>query len=413
MPCAAAFFQKQKSAHQNLDAAGLENHKLIFCILSECHPDFDLDLDPDPDLAPIEPEPRTLIPPMSLTPNLRPLPEPERSLSLNRYLIAINQDPCLRDFRALVQSPSDRQLAFIAALERTILVGWPAAVPPKHDDHADLILCDILDLLDGPEFAHHGDAYGLDRHLATLQSLGYWCNREPLTRPSAHELFTTTFSDLTAGPQTTSPSSSAHLSPLLQDSVPDGDLIAHSSLSAGLSSPRNSTLQVTIIPELTTDDPSSPGDPDSANAGRIIHHLPSPSGELSRGAGLQACQSVESSSPDEQEIIPARPVRRGRPPLLDDVAKGRLLGLIAYGLSFRQAAAQLGIHHGTILNMLKRDEQFGQQVAEAQLDALSQPLITVVRASRKSWRAAAWLAKFLDDRQRRMPESTPEERVVG
>ena len=33
----------------------------------------------------------------------------------------------------------------------------------------------------------------------------------------------------------------------------------------------------------------------------------------------------------------ARPVRRGRPIKLDDFAKGRLLGLMSYGLSFRQA----------------------------------------------------------------------------
>jgi hypothetical protein len=105
-------------------------------------------------------------------------------------------------------------------------------------------------------------------------------------------------------------------------------------------------------------------------------------------------------------------VRRGRPPALDDLAKGRLLGLMSHGLSFRQAAAQLGLHHATVLNALKRDEAFAQQVAEARLDAISQPLLVVVQAARKNWRAAAWLAKFLNERRVSLYESTPEEREV-
>jgi hypothetical protein len=133
----------------------------------------------------------------------------------------------------------------------------------------------------------------------------------------------------------------------------------------------------------------------------MIHHASAHPGE-------QSAEDIPTV-----EAIPARPLRRGRPPLLDDFAKGRLLGLIAYGLSFRQAAAQLGIHHVTILNLLKRDEPFAQQVAEARLDAMSQPLLTIVRASRTNWRAAAWLAKFLQDRQSRTQESTPEERTLA
>ena len=102
-------------------------------------------------------------------------------------------------------------------------------------------------------------------------------------------------------------------------------------------------------------------------------------------------------------------MRRGRPLKLDDMAKGRLLGLMSYGLSFRQAAAQLGVHHVTLLNALKRDEEFAQQVSEARLAAISQPLLTVIQASRNNWRAAAWLAKFLNDRRVSGYETTPEE----
>ena len=110
--------------------------------------------------------------------------------------------------------------------------------------------------------------------------------------------------------------------------------------------------------------------------------------------------------------IPARPLRRGRPPLIDDLAKGRVLGLMAHGLSFRQAAAQLGVHHQTLLNLMKRDVEFTQQVAESRLIAISQPLLTVVKASRTNWRAAAWLARFLEERRTRSLETTPEERAI-
>ena len=85
---------------------------------------------------------------------------------------------------------------------------------------------------------------------------------------------------------------------------------------------------------------------------------------------------------------------------------------MSYGLSFRQAAAQLGVHHTTLLSLMKRDGEFAQQVSEARLDAISQPLLTVVQASRTNWRAAAWLAKFLEERRVRNLETTPEEREL-
>jgi hypothetical protein len=58
---------------------------------------------------------------------------------------------------------------------------------------------------------------------------------------------------------------------------------------------------------------------------------------------------------------------------------------------------------------MKRDEHFAQQAAEARLDAVSQPLLSVVQASRTNWRAAAWLVKFLIDRRASRYETTPEE----
>jgi hypothetical protein len=142
-------------------------------------------------------------------------------------------------------------------------------------------------------------------------------------------------------------------------------------------------------------------------------------GEPTSGKQMeQTSSSAESPATDasgRQECLPhaARVVRRGRPPVLDDLLKGRLLSLMAVGLSFRQAAAQVGVHHQTLLGTLKRDEEFAQQIAEARLDAISQPLLTVVQAARKNWRAAAWLTKYLTERRASSYETTPEEREVA
>jgi hypothetical protein len=81
---------------------------------------------------------------------------------------------------------------------------------------------------------------------------------------------------------------------------------------------------------------------------------------------------------------------------------------MAYGLSLRQAASQLGLHHTTLVAAMKRDEEFAEQVSESRLDAIAQPLITVVQASRRSWRAAAWLAKFLEERNKKSATPPPQ-----
>jgi hypothetical protein len=311
---------------------------------------------------------------------------------LNKFLAAINQDPQLAPLRAAVPAGPERQLALLAALERAVLVGSASANPPKHDDDADQLLCDILDCIDqNPDLKNHGAAYGPDRHLANLQALGMWRGAEPIQQPSALELFTTTFSRLTPGRVSSLPASTTNNSPASQDSGSSGELIGppEGPLSPAAESTSSSqtvdgVLVVSIAPgqEVSVSSPDSPG---------INHHEP--------------------QTPGEQ--FPTRPVRRGRPTKLDDLAKGRVLGLMSHGLSFRQAAAQLGVHHVTLLNILKRDEEFAQQVSEARLDAISQPLLTVVHASRTNWRAAAWLAKFLEERRARNYESTPEERAVN
>jgi hypothetical protein len=373
-----------------------------------------------------------------------PLPEPDRRQSLDQFLRVLDQHPNLAHFRTIVTTGPERQLALFAALERSLLVGSPAVSPPSPSDEADLLLCDILDCIDRhPVLSRIGCAYGPLRHLANLQAFGVWNGKGPLTQPSARELFATTVSQLTPDPVNTLPSSGPNSSPAPQDSAPGGEQFdakttatAHESKSSLSSQTVDSVVVVSIAPheDVTVQAPDSGGISRQAThtPGEQIPPSKSPPLPLSDGPGSGVgCasstfgeQTSPQSTPDPlacfslhagsaERPIPHRPLRRGRPCKLDDLAKGRLLGLMSFGLSFRQAAAQLGVHHQTLLNAMKRDEQFAQQVSEARLDAISQPLLTVVQASRTSWRAAAWLAKFLEDRRVRSYESTPEEHELA
>jgi hypothetical protein len=327
---------------------------------------------------------------MPRPPNVRPLPEHDRRQVLAQFLEFLGCHPELAHFRTFVPAGKERQLALFAALERAVFRGNGAVCPPVGDDVADQLLCDIIEAIDGdPQLAKHGSAYGAHRHRINLQALGAWSGR-----PSALEFFTTAFSHLNAGGPDTSPALTTNSSPVPQEFGPSGELI-------------------------TVNPAQSPGD--LAPIPGILHHEAETPGDQCGGStalsppatGMSVAAPDQTTTDGHGLEVPQRPVRRGRPPALDERAKGRLLGLIAHGLSFRQAAAQLGVHHVTLLNALKRDEEFAQQVAEARLDAIAQPLVVIVQAARKNWRAAAWLAKFLEERRVHGMETTPEERELA
>jgi hypothetical protein len=374
--------------------------------------------------------------PMSLKPHVEKLDDLERRLKLNAFLNVVHAHPDLAHVRQFVRTPADRQLALIAALERAATRGTPLAFPPQPDDHADALLCDILDALDhDPDTSHHGAYYGPDRHLANLQALGLWNGNQPCQQPTALELFTTRYSDLTAEYSSNLRLAGAINSPLLQDSSPHGELIASPNAAENPSATAHDSPQFIDLLLVTNNQPALPPATNLDSQAAIIHHESNSPGELitedsNRHMGGPVCSQTgatggtpvtrpartqfrlpnDESSTASAGLIPARPVRRGPPILLDERAKGRVLGLLAYGLSLRQAAAQLGLHHTTILAALKRDEEFAEQVAQARLDAIAQPLITVVQASRRSWRAAAWLAKFLDNRNNKpAPSEAPNQ----
>jgi hypothetical protein len=317
---------------------------------------------------------------MSLS-KLKALPLRERREALAQFLLALDRDPELEHFRTLVAAGPERQLALFAALEREAFRGSAAQSPPAVDDVADQLLCDVLEAIDRDRnLSNRGAYYGCDRHQANLRALGAWSGQ-----PRALELFATAYSGLNPSGGETLPACAAICSPAPQVSQSNGELIAAS---------------IAEKPE------------DSAGGGGLIRHAGAGPGEQSLTA-LPASSGSLTATDGSDLTCPPRQVRRGRPPVLDDQAKGRLLGLMSYGLSFRQAAAQLGVHHQTLLNALKRDAEFAQQVAEARLDAISQPLVVVIEAARRNWRAAAWLAKFLDGRRVGSYEQTPEERELA
>ena len=321
---------------------------------------------------------------MPRPPSVRPLPEPERRETLGKFLEVLERDPDLAHFRSQVPAGEQRQLALFAALERAVFRGNGIVCPPATSDVADQLLCDILEACDRPPLKSYGGAYGPDRYRINLQALGAWTRQ-----PQALELFATTLSHLNASAAESWPLPEANSSPPGQMSAPFGEI---------------SAVPIAEIPM------------NSQEGDAIVRHGADEGGEQCADGGCAERQGAAPRQSDENKgnsgpaaEIPLRVVRRGRPPSLDEMAKGRLLGLMAFGLSFRQAAAQLGVHHQTLLNIMKRDEQFAQQVAEARLDAISQPLMVVVQAARTNWRAAAWLARYLNERRVSGYERTPEE----
>ena len=101
--------------------------------------------------------------------------------------------------------------------------------------------------------------------------------------------------------------------------------------------------------------------------------------------------------------------KRGRPVAFDEHAKGKLVALLALGLTLRQAGSVLGVSHTTISNTLKAEPALAEEITAARYQAQVQPLACIVRESRRSWKAATWLLKYLDAKVASR-EETPDEK---
>ena len=84
--------------------------------------------------------------------------------------------------------------------------------------------------------------------------------------------------------------------------------------------------------------------------------------------------------------------KRGRPPVLDDVKRGNIYGVLSIGGSMAMAAAAVGCCVRTIYNTMDRDPEFKQRVQEARAGHEIKMLKCIDDAATEPryWRAAAW-----------------------
>ncbi len=109
----------------------------------------------------------------------------------------------------------------------------------------------------------------------------------------------------------------------------------------------------------------------------------------------------------------ARPA--GRPRVLDAHKMGQICGLLAAGMSRRQAAHVVACNPNTITNELRRNEKFADDIQRAEAHAELVPLKCLYNAATKNWRAAAWLLEKLDRKKRgknKKPAMTLEESML-
>jgi hypothetical protein len=86
--------------------------------------------------------------------------------------------------------------------------------------------------------------------------------------------------------------------------------------------------------------------------------------------------------------------------VLDGVKRAKILALLTMGCSRRMAARQVGCAPSTITRTADRDEEFREQIAEAesQADVRALRLISRTAEQERYWRVAAWVL------ERRNPE---------
>lgn len=98
----------------------------------------------------------------------------------------------------------------------------------------------------------------------------------------------------------------------------------------------------------------------------------------------------------------------GRPLILDDAKKTRILALVRTGCGKATAANAVGCHPQTIVNTAQRDPEFARELALADNAAQLVHLENVNKAGSeaKYWRASAWVLERLNPD--RFGKSTPD-----
>ncbi len=105
----------------------------------------------------------------------------------------------------------------------------------------------------------------------------------------------------------------------------------------------------------------------------------------------QGIQEVLALAVDDTQVVVVR--RRGRPEVLDAPARKKVLLLLTTGYTRALAATELGISRSTIHKTMQRDPDFRRQVLDAEALFERTPLLTIIEAAQRNWRAAASLMK--------------------
>jgi hypothetical protein len=93
-------------------------------------------------------------------------------------------------------------------------------------------------------------------------------------------------------------------------------------------------------------------------------------------------------NPESQALNPRK---RGRPRALDEIKRCEIIATINAGCGIETAARYAGVSPRTVLRELRRNKDFWDRYRKAELNSRIEPLDTMKRAVKESWRAAAWM----------------------
>lgn len=161
----------------------------------------------------------------------------------------------------------------------------------------------------------------------------------------------------------------------------------------------------------TPDFDEKPAAQQKRKPGAINPPQSTPNGAAKHEAAAGSCSSNSPGSPDSDEKPSAKQNGKaaasqggkgGRPPALDEYARGKLVIALAIGLSQREAGAWVGCDQTTISLLLHRDQRLADDVDWYKRSARLHPFLKVFGEGSHNWKASAWLLEYLDKRHGRM-----------
>jgi hypothetical protein len=81
----------------------------------------------------------------------------------------------------------------------------------------------------------------------------------------------------------------------------------------------------------------------------------------------------------------------GRPRSIDAAKREKILAMLENGFSQPICAAHVGVSLRTLRREMARDAEFRERATRAETLFEQWPLMTIIRAAQKNWRAASWL----------------------